>query len=242
MQNLRSWFAARKGYANPEDLTDWNLLAMLGLVTCLAGRIVRGILCRVLMGRTEGMVLCERRVRLHHASHIRTGRGLNLEEGCEIVGLSKRGITFGEHCTVGRFATIRPTNVLLAEAGEGLRMGDNSNIGPYSYIGCSGYTEIGASVMMGPRVSLLAENHNFDRDDCPIRDQGVTRGFIRIEDNCWIGAGATILPNVTIGKGAVVAAGAVVTHDVPHDSVVGGVPAKIIRSRGSSTTAQQPSP
>ena len=161
-----------------------------------------------------------------------TGRDLNLEEGCQIMGLSKRGISFGDRCTVGRYAQIAPTGILGGVPGEGLKMGDNANIGPYSFIGCSGYIEIGARVLMGPRVNLLAENHNFDVAGVPIKNQGVTRRFIVIEDDCWLGAGSTVLSGVTVGHNSVVAAGAVVARDVAPCSVVGGVPARVLRMRG----------
>ncbi len=68
---------------------------------------------------------------------------------------------------------LRPSdNVLLDEPGEGMLVGDCSNIGPYSFIGCSGYIEIGRHVMMGPRVNLLAETHVFDRTDIPMQARG----------------------------------------------------------------------
>jgi acetyltransferase-like isoleucine patch superfamily enzyme len=102
---------------------------------------------------------------------------------------------------------------------------------PYSFIGCSGYIEIGNNVMMGPRVNLLAENHNFEQTDFPMKDQGVTRGTIVIEEDCWLGANCSVLSNVRIGRGSIVATGAVVTKDVPPYSIVGGVPARIIKSR-----------
>lgn len=223
------------------DLEDWGWRETVSCMILLLRRLWRGIWVRWHLGACAGWVLSERHVRLYYPRHIRAGRRLSLEEGCEIVGLSKRGVVFGERCTVGRFATIRPTNVLVDEAGEGLRVGDHSNIGAYSYIGCSGYIELGARVMMGPRVSLLAENHNAERTDVPMKDQGVTRSFIRIEDDCWLGAGSTVLAGVTIGRGSIVAAGAVVTKDVPPGSVVGGVPARILKQRGDTSAESQSS-
>lgn len=201
------------------------------LLLLLATRLLRGACVRLRLGRAGCSLLCERHVRLYHPRHIRVGDAFNLEEGCEIVGLSKQGVNFGDRCTVGRHATVRPTNVLLAEPGEGLWMGDHSNIGAYSYIGCSGLVRIGSNVLMGPRVSILAENHKFDRTDRLIKEQGVERGPITIEDDCWIGAGATILANTTVHRGAVIAAGAVVTGDVEPGAVVGGVPARVLRMR-----------
>jgi acetyltransferase-like isoleucine patch superfamily enzyme len=66
-----------------------------------------------------------------------------------------------------------------------------------------------------------------------MKEQGVTRSFIKIGDDVWLGAGSTVLAGVTVGRGAIIAAGAVVTKDVPSFSIVGGVPAKIIKSRKS---------
>ncbi|NOU35162.1 MAG: acyltransferase [Kiritimatiellaceae bacterium] len=233
-KQIARFFASRKGM-NVETLNDWTAREWLGFAWLLGCRLLRGILVRLRLGKTSGLVLCEKKVRLLYPRCIRAGRSLSLEEGCEIVGLSKRGVVFGNRCTMGRFATIRPTNVLVDEAGEGLKMGDHSNIGAYSYIGCSGYIELGDNVMMGPRVNLLAENHNFERTDVPMKEQGVSRGTIIIEDDCWLGANCSVLSNVRIGRGSIVATGAVVTKDVPPYSIVAGVPARVIRSRVSTT-------
>ncbi len=230
-QRLRAFLARAKGLDDASPLREWGLREMVRSVLLIAARLGRGASWRVRFRASRGMVLAAPGVRIFYPRHLSAGRGLNLEEGCEIVALSKRGIVFGERCTVGRFASIRPTNVLLDEPGEGLSMGDHSNIGPYSYVGCSGYIEIGSNVLMGPRVNLLSENHRFDRTDVPMKEQGVKRSFIRIEDDCWIGANVTILAGVTVGAGAVIASGAVVNRDVPPFAVVAGVPAKIIRSR-----------
>lgn len=222
---------ARKKQLEPERLSDWGARELASFARLMVCRLARGLYWKMRFGRAEGPVLCGRGIHIEHPRYIRSGPRLNLEDGVEIVGLSKRGLTFGTRCTVGRLATIRPTNVLLDEPGEGLLMGDHSNIGAYSYIGCSGWIDIGSHVMMGPRVSLLAENHNIDRTDIPMKDQGVTRSFIRIQDDCWIGAGSTILAGVTVGRGSVIAAGAVVTHDIKSETIVGGVPAREIRQR-----------
>lgn len=222
----------RAKHLNPDlDYSSWGFWELWAFGLGLAGRLVRGFGIRLRLGAAGGTVLAQRGVRLYHARHIRAGRGFSLQEGCEIVGLSKRGVVFGNKCTVGRFATIRPTNVLFREPGEGLKVGDDSNIGPYSWIGCSGYVEIGQKVMLGPSVSLLAENHNFERTDIPMKQQGVTRQSIIIEDDCWLGANCSVLAGVRIGRGSIVATGAVVTKDIPPYSIVGGVPAKVLRSR-----------
>jgi len=82
------------------------------------------------------------------------------------------------------------------------------------------------NVLIAPKVSLLSEGHPIS----PENRQSLVSGPIHIKKNAWIGANATILPGVTIGENSVVAAGAVVSKDVPANTVVGGVPAKVIKS------------
>jgi acetyltransferase-like isoleucine patch superfamily enzyme len=81
-------------------------------------------------------------------------------------------------------------------------------------------------VMIGPKVCLTTEGHPIDPQE---RKKLLVKPIV-IKQNAWIGAGATILPGVTIGENSVVAAGAVVTKDVPANNVVGGVPARIIKA------------
>jgi acetyltransferase-like isoleucine patch superfamily enzyme len=82
------------------------------------------------------------------------------------------------------------------------------------------------NVLIAPKVSLLSEGHPIS----PNERSSLVPGPIHIKQNAWIGAGATILPGVTIGENSVVAAGAVVSKDVPANTVVGGIPAKVIKS------------
>ena len=81
-------------------------------------------------------------------------------------------------------------------------------------------------VQIGPKVNLITENHPLD----PSKRKSLDLKSILVKKNAWIGVGATILPGVTIGENSVVAAGAVVNKDVPANTIVGGVPAKIIRT------------
>jgi len=81
------------------------------------------------------------------------------------------------------------------------------------------------NVLIAPKVSLLSEGHPVS----PESRQSLVPGHIHIKKNAWIGAGATILPGVTIGENGVVAAGAVVSKDVAADTIVGGIPAKLIK-------------
>lgn len=118
--------------------------------------------------------------------------------------------------------------------GNGIRIGSNSGLG----IRCKvrGPLEIGNDVMMGPDVIIFTSNHETSRTDIPMRGQGSTvPQKVIIHDDVWIGARVIILPGVTVGKGAILAAGAIVSKDVPEYSIVGGVPAKVLKYRKKIT-------
>lgn len=95
----------------------------------------------------------------------------------------------------------------------------------------AGRIKIGNNVRIAPFVQMIAANHRFEDTSCPITTQGVEPGSITIEDDVWVAGRVIITAGVTIGTGSVLAAGAVVTKDVPAWSVMGGVPAKLIKSR-----------
>lgn len=192
---------------------------------------IRGLIKRNFFGAAKGKVLIGKNVAIRYPKNLFVGRDTIIEDGVEINCLTKQGIKLGDRVSIGKYAIIRPSNIYGGPIGEGLLMGNHSNIGPYNYIGCSGKITIGNNVMLGPRVSIYAENHIFDNPNLTIKEQGVQKLDVIIEDDCWIASNAVITAGVTIGKGSVIAAGAVVTESVPPYSVVGGVPAKLIKSR-----------
>lgn len=132
----------------------------------------------------------------------------------------------GENVNIGRMAYFG--------LGSDISIGSNSSIGPRAQIigiGMGGILTIGNDVMMGPEVVILLSEHNHNRIDIPMNQQGVRTSTITIEDDVWIGMRVMILRGVTIGKGSIIGAGAVVTKNVPPNAVVGGVPARIIGYR-----------
>ncbi|MCB0185429.1 MAG: acyltransferase [Caldilineaceae bacterium] len=179
---------------------------------------------------STGVAFVGRAVVLRHPQLLRAGRSLILEDNVFIDALSVKGVALGDNVTIARHTTIQCTGVIRT-LGVGLHVGSNSAIGAYSYIGAQGGVTIGQNVIMGPRVSIHSENHKYAAPTLPIRLQGESRKGIAIGDDCWIGAGAIILDGVTIGQGSVIAAGSVVTKDVPEKAVVAGVPARIVRFR-----------
>ena len=125
----------------------------------------------------------------------------------------------GKNVNIEKNATVSPN----------CSIGDNSGIGINAQIGT---TFIGNNVMMGPDCVIITVNHRFDDLSIPMIKQGTTpEKPVFIGDDVWIGQRVIILPGVKIGKGSIVGAGSVVTHDVPDFAIVGGAPAKIIRMR-----------
>lgn len=121
-------------------------------------------------------------------------------------------------------------NVIIQGSGK-LTIGMNSYISSYSVIGVNDCIDIGENVMIADGVSIRDTDHNFQDLNKPMKVQGISTAPIMISNNVWIGYGAVITKGVIIGEGAIIGANAVVTKDVEPYSIVGGVPAKLIRYR-----------
>lgn len=112
-----------------------------------------------------------------------------------------------------------------------LSIGDGTFIGRLVQINAWRRVRIDQNVLIADRVFISDADHNFNDLDVPIKLQGDSfRGAVNLESGCWVGVGAVILPGVTIGRNAIVAANAVVTHDVPAHSIAAGVPARVIKT------------
>ena len=205
--------------------------AQLSMYARVAGMAARGLVRRPFFADSRGPLLIGRRVRITNASWISHNGRLVLEDGVELQGISRRGIRFGADVSIGPGVAIRPSSYYGGEAGIGLVMGDRSSLATGCFVGCSGEIIIGNDVMIGPGVRIFSENHVFSDTGETIRSQGVTRSFVHIGDDCWIGSGSIIAAGVTIGRGVVIGAGSVVTRDIPDYSVAVGSPARVVRSR-----------
>ena len=131
-----------------------------------------------------------------------------------------RIFSLGDYSVIESFACIN-------NAVGDVIIGDHTRIGLHNTI--IGPVDIGSHVNLAQGITVSALNHNFSDTNKRIDEQGVSTNQVTIEDDVWIGANAVILPGVTIGEHCVVAAGAVVTKDVPPHSLVAGVPAKVIK-------------
>lgn len=124
---------------------------------------------------------------------------------------------------------VRILTPFICDFGNRVTFGKNVFINHSAILSASGGIEFGDGVMLAPGVKIATINHDYNN-----RHTIYSYGKVLIKKNAWIGLGATITPGVTIGENAVVAAGSVVTKDVPHNAVVGGVPAKVIKMLDSN--------
>ncbi|WP_183561347.1 acyltransferase [Mucilaginibacter sp. SP1R1] len=202
-------------------------------------QLSRGTWKRMFFKKSGGLVFIGSHVVINHSYLFSAGKSLIIEDNVYINALSSEGIMIKNNVSIARNCTLICTGV-IAQKGKGIIIGNNTGINAGTYLGGQGGIEIGNNVIIGPGVKIFSENHNFSDFNINIKDQGVTRNGVFINDNCWIGAGVTILAGVTIGEGCVIAAGSIVTKTVAPHSIVAGVPGKVLKKRGELLAQQIP--
>lgn len=164
-------------------------------------------------------------------SKLNFGKNFSVGYQSYINAMSKNGLICGDNVSLGYHTHIELSGS-LHEIADKMVIGNNVGLGSHGHYGSGlGGLEIGDDTIIGNYVSFHPENHIFSDLNVPIRLQGVNGKGIKIGKNCWIGAKATFLDGTILGDGCVVAAGAVVKGEFPSYSVIGGVPAKIIKMR-----------
>ena len=213
---------------------EQSILTLFGWIPTIVGVGVRSLAYRAIL-RMRGVAAIESGVRMRFANRIRLGRGSYIDEGVYLHACPG-GIEIGDETYVMHGSVLHVYN-FRGLPHSGIRVGRNSLIGEMNVIRGQGGVTIGDRVYTSPLVQIVAVNHVFSDPRKPFVDQGITAEGVRIEDDVWIGSGAVITDGVTVGRGAVVAAGAVVTKDVPPHTVVGGVPARVIKTIGGPDSA-----
>jgi len=212
-------------------IVEQTLYLLFGWIPTIIGVGLRGVFYRLIL-KMDGAAAIESRVRIRFADQIKLGHGVYIDEGVYLHACPN-GIEIGAGSIVMHGAILHVYNFRDMKQ-SGIKIGRDSLIGEYSVIRGQGGVSIGDRVYTSPFTQIIAVNHVFDNPNRPFVEQGITAEGIVIENDVWLGAGAIITDGVRVGQGAVVAAGAVVTKDVPPHTVVGGVPAKLIKSINGS--------
>lgn len=211
------------------------ILAVSGLPGALGFAARKVLYPRILGSVGRGGAAFGRNMALRHPHKVRVGVGCIFDDNAvlDAKGARNRGIEIGDFVMVGR------NSVIGCKEGD-IRIGNRTNVGINCVIHSESSVEIGDNVLISSFCYVLGGGrHDFDRVDVPIIQQGSTTNGVRIEDNCWIGAGVTVMDGVTIGHDAVIGAGAVVTQDVAPFAIAVGLPARFLRSR---LAAERPGP
>jgi acetyltransferase-like isoleucine patch superfamily enzyme len=225
-------------------LSKWERLVELlfttifgNIPTILLGVKFRNTFYRAIFLRIGSSVYIQDGVEFCGTSSIEIGNGVYIFRGVRLDGRGyKNNKIYSEHqdnkiCLENGVALERNVDIGALDETTFIHIGENTFIGPSTCIAGPGNIKIGKNCLIGAQSGIFANNHNFADLELPIREQGVTRQGIVIEDDCWLGSGTKVLDGVTIGKGSVIGAGSVVTKDIPSLSIAVGVPARVIKKR-----------
>lgn len=157
-------------------------------------------------------------------SSLSIGEDVFIPRTIEVRGNDEGRIVIGNCVSIDSGARLQVANEAT------LSVGDRVGIGPYNFLNAFDDLTIGADTMFGPFVNVNCADHGMECGR-PMREQYGTYASVRIGTDCWLGAMVVVMKGVTIGDGAVIGAGAVVTCDIPEFTVAAGVPAKVIRER-----------
>lgn len=218
-------------FRNPNFKFDeaLNSRALFQFIWIQVWSLIRGLKMFLFLKNPKGMLL-GKGVTFYNISKIQYGKFLRLGNQVYVSALSKNGIQFGDNVSIGAFSRVI-VSTSLNDIGNKIYIGNNVGIGEFAYLGGAGSLEIGDECIIGQYLSCHPENHNYQDTTISIRHQGITRKGIKIGQNCWIGSKVTILDGITIGNGSIIAAGSVVNKSFPENSIIGGVPAKLLKTR-----------
>lgn len=192
--------------------------------------ILKGLIFKMII-KSKGLLLIGSNLRLIKPSAISLSKNVWIWNNVTLFAYGR--IYMGDNCIIR-------DNVMIWSGKDGIKIGDNVSISAGSFLsGTGGKIEIGNNVMLADSVKLYTMGHGYSSKKIPMRDQPGTVGDITIGDDVWIGANVVVLPNVRIKKGSIIGANAVVTKDVEEYSIVGGVPAKLIRHRFPNKSEKQ---
>jgi acetyltransferase-like isoleucine patch superfamily enzyme len=190
------------------------------------GLFLRSKLYPLLLGHVGRNVAFGANVVLRHPHKISIGDNVVIDDNCclDAKGTTNAGISLQRGVFLGR-------NTILSCKNGDIVLEEDANIGFNVEVFSAARVRIGRKVLVAAYTYLVGGDHLYDRVDIPVLEQGRTARGIDIGDNVWLGAHVVVADGVTIGRDAVIGAGAVVTADIPEYHVAAGVPARAMRDR-----------
>ena len=194
------------------------------------GLVLRSRLFPLVLGSVGRNVVFGANVTLRHPHKIHIGDNVVIDDLCclDAKGTDNKGITIGNGVFVGR-------NTILSCKNGDIIIGDRANIGFNCEIFSASRVRVGKDILMAAYTYLVGGDHLYDRVDIPVLQQGRTARGIDVGDGAWLGAHVVVTDGSTIGRDAIIGAGAVVVGDIPEYSIATGIPAKVMRDRRDSS-------
>jgi acetyltransferase-like isoleucine patch superfamily enzyme len=190
------------------------------------GLFLRSKLYPMILGSVGRNVVFGVGVTLRHPHKIHIGDNVVIDDQCclDAKGTDNKGITIGTGVFVGR-------NTILSCKNGDIIIDDQANLGFNCEIFSASRVRVGKNILMAAYTYLVGGDHLYDRVDIPVLQQGRTARGIDVDDNVWLGAHVVVTDGSTIGRDAIIGAGAVVVGDIPEYAIATGIPAKVIRDR-----------
>lgn len=227
-ENLKSLYSVYLGY-RPSSFTSYVLESTIkGLVSWLpgiVGVVIRNVIYRLMIEDIGPLTMILKDVDLRGCFSLSMDDRVKLRKHVSIRCFYRRNtIKLSYNVSVHEYA-------ILKSKGGDISVGKNTFISSFVNISAQGDVSIGENVMLANGCRLESGTHGFHDLDLPMKEQRAHSHGIVIGDDCWLGAGVTVVENVRIGEGSVIGAGSVVTKDIPPFSIAAGVPARVIRTR-----------
>ena len=211
----------------------WGPLLGFELVTMLSswvpgalGLFLRSKLYPLILGRVGRNVVFGANVTIRHPHKIQIGDNVVIDDQCclDAKGSDNQGIVIGEGVFIGR-------NTILSCKNGDIVIEDKANLGFNCEVFSASRVRIGKSILMAAYTYLVGGDHLYDRVDIPVLEQGRTARGIDVDDNVWLGTHVVVTDGSTIGRDAIIGAGAVVVGEIPEFAIATGIPAKVLRDR-----------
>jgi acetyltransferase-like isoleucine patch superfamily enzyme len=190
------------------------------------GLFLRSKCYPLILGRVGRNVVFGVNVTVRHPHKIRIGDNVVIDDGVclDAKGTDNQGLLIGNGVFIGR-------NTILSCKNGDIEIDEGANIGFNCEIFSASRVHVGKNILMAAYTYLVGGDHLFDRTDIPVLQQGRTARGIDVGDGVWLGAHVVVTDGSTIGRDAIVGAGAVVVGDIPEFAIATGIPARVIRDR-----------
>jgi acetyltransferase-like isoleucine patch superfamily enzyme len=181
----------------------------------------------------DSILRIDQRSKFRKGSILKVGFNVKVEIGEDFLLENNSRMYLSKNSNIGKKVEIATYCSIFSReepTSGNLRIGNNVQIGDFNIIDLTGNVEIGSDVALGPNCVIYSHEHDYRKNTSKIAWKGeLIVASVKIEDGAWIGSGVTILPGVTIGKSAIIAAGSIITKNVPENTLWAGVPARQIK-------------